>query len=127
MQRIENLIRTLALDAIQSSWNTSMEKGAIQVQKTRRDFKGDFTVVVFPLLRYSRLSPELTGETMGQFIIEKSDLISDYNVRVVVVSGNWTLLEATPGVRAEFRELRENRCSHIGPKSDDRIFIPQYQ
>ena len=80
MQRIENLIRILALEAVQASWSVPFEEEAIQVQKTRRDFKGDFTVVVFPLLRYSKLSPELTGETMGRFINEKSKLISGYNV-----------------------------------------------
>ena len=129
MQRIENLIRSLALEAVQSLWNTSMEEGAIQVQKTRRDFKGDFTVVVFPLLRHSRLSPELTGETMGQFIIGKSELISDYNVikgflNLVVDQKYWKqVLE----LELSSESYGENRSSRFCPQSDDRIFIAKYQ
>ncbi len=135
MQRIENLIRSLALEAVQSLWNTSMEEGAIQVQKTRRDFKGDFTVVVFPLLRHSRLSPELTGETMGQFIIGKSELISDYNVikgflNLVVDQKYWKqLLElelssesygktevvaSAPKVMIEYSSPNTNKPLHLG-------------
>ena len=135
MQRIENLIRTLALEAVQSFWNASMEEGAIQVQKTRRDFKGDFTVVVFPLLRHSRLSPELTGETMGQFINEKSELISDYNVvkgflNLVVDQKYWKqLLElelssesygktdvvaSAPKVMIEYSSPNTNKPLHLG-------------
>ncbi len=135
MQRIENLIRSLALEAVQSLWNASMEEGAIQVQKTRRDFKGDFTVVVFPLLRHSRLSPELTGETMGQFIREKSELISDYNVikgflNLVVDQNYWKqLLElelssesygktkvvsSAPKVMIEYSSPNTNKPLHLG-------------
>jgi arginyl-tRNA synthetase len=135
MQRIENLIRSLALEAVQSLWNASMEEGAIQVQKTRRDFKGDFTVVVFPLLRHSRLSPELTGETMGQFIREKSELISDYNVikgflNLVVDQKYWKqLLElelssesygktkvvsSAPKVMIEYSSPNTNKPLHLG-------------
>ncbi len=135
MQRIENLIRSLALEAVQSLWKTSMEEGAIQVQKTRRDFKGDFTVVVFPLLRHSRLSPELTGETMGQFIIGKSELISDYNVikgflNLVVDQKYWKqLLElelssdsygktevvaSAPKVMIEYSSPNTNKPLHLG-------------
>ncbi len=135
MQRIENLIRSLALEAVQSLWNASMEEGAIQVQKTRRDFKGDFTVVVFPLLRHSRLSPELTGETMGQFINEKSELISDYNVvkgflNLVVDQKYWKqLLElelssesygktdvvaSAPKVMIEYSSPNTNKPLHLG-------------
>ena len=135
MQRIENLIRTLALEAVQSFWNASMEEGAIQVQKTRRDFKGDFTVVVFSLLRHSRLSPELTSETMGQFINEKSELISDYNVvkgflNLVVDQKYWKqLLESelssesygktdvitsAPKVMIEYSSPNTNKPLHLG-------------
>ncbi len=135
MQRIENLIRSLALDAVQSFWNASMEEGAIQVQKTRRDFKGDFTVVVFPLLRHSRLSPELTGETMGKYIEEKSELISDFNVvkgflNLVVDQKYWKqLLElelssesygktevvsSAPRVMIEYSSPNTNKPLHLG-------------
>jgi len=80
MQRIENLIRTLSQEVIKSAWNISLGEEVLQVQKTNRDFAGDFTLVVFPLLRYSKLSPELTGEAIGSFLVRQSELISGYNV-----------------------------------------------
>ncbi|MEN8201475.1 MAG: arginine--tRNA ligase [Bacteroidota bacterium] len=80
MQRIEDLIRTLSKEAVKAAWDVSVEEDVLQVQKTRRDFEGDFTLVVFPLLRYSKSSPEQTGESLGGYLTEQTDLISEYNV-----------------------------------------------
>jgi len=80
MQRIEDVIRSLSQEAVHSAWDISLGEEAFQVQRTRRDFEGDFTLVVFPLLRYSKLSPESTGDTLGRNITERSELISTYNV-----------------------------------------------
>jgi arginyl-tRNA synthetase len=135
MQRIENLIRALALEAIQSIWNTSLKEGDIQVQKTRRDFEGNFTVVVFPLLRYSKLAPEPTGEAMGSFIVAKSELISGFNVvkgflNLVVDQSYWkqwlqselssacygkTAVAASgPKVMIEYSSPNTNKPLHLG-------------
>ena len=42
---------------------------AIQLQKTRKEFEGDMTLVVFPLLRASRKKPEQTAEEIGQALV----------------------------------------------------------
>jgi len=52
----------------------------IQVQKTRKEFEGHFTIVVFPLLKYSRKSPEETGEVLGKFLQDEMDEVEEYNV-----------------------------------------------
>ena len=52
----------------------------IQIQVTRKDFKGDFTLVVFPLLRYSKNTPEKTGETIGQYLVDNFIAVSGFNV-----------------------------------------------
>ena len=65
MQKIDQLIRLLVVDAIGQNWGKPPEAEVLQIQKTRREFDGDFTVVVFPLLRFSKLSPEETGNVLG--------------------------------------------------------------
>ena len=52
----------------------------VQIQRTRRDFEGDYTLVVFPLLRASRKSPEATAEEIGRALVEAGGLVASYNV-----------------------------------------------
>lgn len=52
---------------------------AAKLEHTNPDFRGDYTFVVFPLLRYSKLSPEATAEQIGNELV-KSDLITEFNV-----------------------------------------------
>ena len=52
----------------------------IQIQKTRKEFEGDYTLVCFPLLKLSRKSPEATAEQIGQAAVAASEHISGYNV-----------------------------------------------
>ena len=56
------------------------EKGNIQFQKTRKEFDGDITLVVFPLLRISKKGPEQTAEEIGDYLKEKVSEVSDFNV-----------------------------------------------
>ena len=53
---------------------------SIQLQKTRAEFEGDFTVVVFPLLKITKQNPEKTAEEIGSYLIQKISFISKYNV-----------------------------------------------
>ena len=53
---------------------------SIQFQKTRKDFKGDVTLVVFPFLSVSRKGPEKTAEEVGNYLKEKVTEIADFNV-----------------------------------------------
>ena len=52
----------------------------IQLQKTRAEFEGDVTLVVFPLLRITKKNPEESGKTIGEFFTQEIDFISGYNV-----------------------------------------------
>ncbi len=80
MQRIEKILKDLVAQAALQHWNINLEEEHIQVQKTRREFEGDFTVVVFPLLRYSKQNPEQTGKFLGSYLVGSSDLIEAFNV-----------------------------------------------
>ena len=52
----------------------------LQLQKTRKEFEGDYTVVVFPLLRASKKSPEATATELGEKITSTTPEISSFNV-----------------------------------------------
>jgi len=80
MQRIEKIIKDLVSQAALQHWNTTLGEEQIQVQKTRREFEGDFTVVVFPLLRYSKQNPEQTGNFLGKYLVHSSELVENFNV-----------------------------------------------
>ena len=56
-----------------------MEQGSLQVQVTRKEFEGDYTLVVFPLLKVSHSSPENTGKAIGEWLRENVSEIAGYN------------------------------------------------
>tara|TARA_B100000963_G_scaffold290414_1_gene260224 strand:+ start:581 stop:2353 length:1773 start_codon:yes stop_codon:yes gene_type:complete len=64
--------------ALQSLYQA--DKTNLQFQKTRKEFEGDVTLVVFPLTRVSKKSPEQTADDIGQYLKENEALVSDYNV-----------------------------------------------
>jgi arginyl-tRNA synthetase len=77
---IEQQLRNAALDAVKALYGVDLEEKMLQVQLTRKDQKGDFTLVVFPLLKVSRKKPEETGEEMGRFMQEKISFIESFEV-----------------------------------------------
>ncbi len=135
MQKIDQIIRHLVSEAVSQHWGDSPEAAHIQIQKTRREFTGDFTVVVFPLLRLSRLSPEETGKVLGAFLVEHSEWLSDFNVikgflNLVVAPGYWKdflegdlqsesygripVEETSPLVMIEYSSPNTNKPLHLG-------------
>ena len=67
-------------EAVQILYNCEVADDLIQIQETRKDFKGDFTLVVFPLLRFSKNTPEKTGETIGNYLIDNFTAVVGFNV-----------------------------------------------
>jgi len=65
-------------DAVQELFSASLE--TVEVQPTRKDFEGDLTVVVFPILRVAKGNPAVIGEQIGSYVKENLDEISDFNV-----------------------------------------------
>ena len=52
----------------------------IQIQKTRKEFEGDFTLVVFPLVKMARKSPEAVATEIGEKLVERAFDIASFNV-----------------------------------------------
>jgi len=77
---IEKTLQDKVIDAVQKIYGQIPEEKTIQIQRTRKDFVGDYTLVVFPLLRISKKPPEQTANEIGQYLTHKVEEINDYNV-----------------------------------------------
>jgi len=77
---MEIVIKDKIKEAVRFLYDNNVADDLIQIQETRKDFKGDFTLVVFPLLRFSKNTPERTGKEIGDYLKSNFPAISDYNV-----------------------------------------------
>ncbi len=77
---MEGFLKERIKEAVRALYNAEIGEDLIQLQETRKDFRGDFTLVVFPLLRFSKNTPEKTGETLGEYLKSSFTEISGYNV-----------------------------------------------
>jgi len=77
---METALKGKIKEGVRTLYNGEATDDLIQLQETRKDFKGDFTLVVFPLLRFSKNTPEKTGETIGNWLLESFPAISGFNV-----------------------------------------------
>ena len=75
----DQFIAAKASEAIKAIYNTEVEPSALQVGVTRKEFEGDYTLVVFPLLRISRSTLENTGNAIGGWLVENVPEISGFN------------------------------------------------
>ncbi len=78
--KIEEKIQNAVADALQVLYGYDAPENLIQLQSTRKDFEGDFTLVVFPLTKISRKNPEVIATEIGEFLKEKLDEVYSFNV-----------------------------------------------
>lgn len=76
---IESIISEAIVESVETLYG-KIDGEALQIQKTRREFEGDYTLVVFPLLRRSRMSPEATASEIGSRILKDDPRFTAYNV-----------------------------------------------
>lgn len=76
----EKFIAEKAAEAVKSLYGAEMDQSAFQVQVTRKEFEGDYTLVVFPLLKVSKSNPEATGNAIGEYLKGYFSEIASYNV-----------------------------------------------
>jgi len=65
---------------VKSEFSTEPNQKQVQVQKTRKEIEGDYTINVFPLLKISRKKPEETAKLIGESLLKEVDFIRDYNI-----------------------------------------------
>ena len=80
MVQIEELIKNAIAVVINTAYNRQVQTSEILLQKTRKEFEGDYTLVVFPYTVYSKISPELTAQQIGNMLCEKLEEINSFNV-----------------------------------------------
>ena len=75
----ENFVLQAVMASVEALYG-AVDKSQLQLQKTRKEFEGDFTLVTFPLLKLSRKSPEATANEIGAHIVANTPQISSFNV-----------------------------------------------
>ena len=106
---IELIIKNQVAVAIKSLYGQPVDPDQVQVQLTRSEFEGDQTVMVFPFLRISKKSPEVTGQEIGAYLVANVAEVSKFNVvkgflNLVIDNKFWIdrLNEAIPDDRFGF-------------------------
>ena len=132
---IEKQITASALEAVKNLYGADVPEKMIQIQKTRPDFEGNLTLVVFPLLRTSKKKPEDTAKEIGEYLKVNCQAVADYNVvkgflNLVIASTAWVGLlndinaddnwgekkatEDSPLVMIEYSSPNTNKPLHLG-------------
>ena len=104
-------------DAVQELFSASLE--TVEVQPTRKDFEGDLTVVVFPILRVAKGNPAVIGEQIGTYVKENLDEISDFNV----VKGFLNLVIADAYYLNFFDGIRDQMNFGHEPESGKAVMV----
>jgi arginyl-tRNA synthetase len=112
---MEIVLKEKIKEAVKIIYNSEVKDDLIQIQETRKDFKGDFTLVVFPLLRFSKNTPEKTGETIGLYLKDNFTAVSGFNVIKgflnLEISDTWWV-EYFKKIAAEKTHLENCKVSH---------------
>ena len=77
---MEILIRNKVIEAIKELYGQDVDEKQVQVQTTRKEFTGDKTLVVFPFLRFSKKTAEVTAEEIGTYLVKTIPVISAFNI-----------------------------------------------
>ena len=77
---LENKIINLTLKAVKELFASDLKEDQVTLQETRKEFQGQITVVTFPFIRFSKKSPEQTGQEIGEYLKNQVEEIVDFNV-----------------------------------------------
>ena len=133
--KIEQQLTAAVASAIKTLYGQEAAENQIQLQKTKKEFEGHLTLVVFPLLRISRKKPEDTAREIGEYLAANSPLIEKYNavngfLNLTISSSSWIGLlldihhdaqygivaptEESPLVMIEYSSPNTNKPLHLG-------------
>ena len=96
----------------------SPEAPSVKIEKTKSDFVGDYTYVVFPIVRLSRKSPEQTAEEIGQYLKTNCQIISNFNV----IKG-FLNLEVEASVWHHYLQSNWNKTSFSLPSKNEKVMV----
>ena len=96
----------------------SPEAPSVKIEKTKSDFVGDYTYVVFPIVRLSRKSPEQTAEEIGQYLKTNCQIINNFNV----IKG-FLNLEVEDSVWHHYLQLNWNKTAFSLPSKNEKVMV----
>ncbi len=132
---IEALISKAAADAVKALYGMDATEKMLQLQKTRSEFEGNLTLVVFPFVKAAKKSPEQTAQEIGEYLVANCAAVEKFNVvkgflNLCVGDGAWIqLLDAidkderfgmkqatdeSPLVMIEYSSPNTNKPLHLG-------------
>ena len=132
---IEEKIVSSVIDGIKALYGQDATPTQVQLQKTKKEFEGHLTLVVFPFLKMSRKGPEQTAEEIGAYLKENCPAVATYNVikgflNLTISSDCWIDLlndihtneaygissvnETSPLVMIEYSSPNTNKPLHLG-------------
>ena len=133
--KIESIIGSAVIDAVKTLYGQEIGEKMVQLQKTKREFEGNLTLVVFPFLKISKKKPEDTAQEIGQYLVENCPAIASFNVvkgflNLVIAQSAWLGLltdinadekfgekkatEDSPLVMIEYSSPNTNKPLHLG-------------
>ena len=133
--KIEQQLAASVSAALHHLYGQEVAADTIQLQKTKREFEGHLTLVVFPYLKMSRKKPEDTAQEIGQYLLENSGMVAAFNVvkgflNLTIASDCWVALlgdinadarygltaptESSPLVMIEYSSPNTNKPLHLG-------------
>lgn len=80
IMQLETILGEAVIKAVKKLYSQDIDNKSVQFQKTKKEFKGDITLVVFPFVKIARKSPEQTGEEIGNFLKNEVSIVESYNV-----------------------------------------------
>ena len=132
---IEQQIMAAAQQAVKNLYGQEVPEKMVQLQKTRSEFEGNLTLVVFPFVKMARKSPEQTGQELGEYLVANCEAVSKFNVvkgflNLSIADEAWLKLladidsqekygeksadEDSPLVMIEYSSPNTNKPLHLG-------------
>ena len=116
---LEEIIIHSLEKAVNAVYGVEPQKEMLQVQATRKEFEGDLTAVMFPLLKLSRKSPEQTGQAIGEWMLANESRIESFQV----IKGFLNLKMSSEYWKDQFREIERSREYGFASDSGKTIVI----
>ena len=120
--KIANIIAQSVVKGIKALYGQDVPAAQVQLQKTKKEFEGHLTLVVFPFLRTSKKSPEQTAQEIGEYLSQNEPAVAAFNVIKGLLNeinaeenyGIKTADESSPLVMIEYSSPNTNKPLHLG-------------
>ena len=116
--KIESIISCSVIEAVKSLYGQEVAPKMVQIQKTKQEFEGNLTLVVFPFVKISRKKPEDTAQEIGQYLQDKCSAVASFNVvkgflNLVIAQSAWLQLLADIDANPKYGEKKADDNSSL--------------